>query len=302
MRVTDRRTFFTQATAGAFGLGGAALTGAPPGPALPSVPLGDKRVTRLIAGGNPIAGFSHSTLRLSELMVRYFTVERTTEFLLHCEAEGINTFQSSYTPVVRDALRAVRERGSKIQYLCLSSDRPQISFQDILAVKPMAICHHGVDTDRLMRAGQQEKIRDYLRKVHDAGLPVGVSTHLPDNLARVEDGNWGNDFYMTCCYQVTRPAEDIKARMGDDVLGETYLTSDPVKMLARVRQIKKTCLAFKILAAGRLCGSKASIEKAFEFAYANIKPADAVIVGMFPILSDEVKEDSDLARKYGQAG
>ena len=42
-------------------------------------------------------------------MVKYFTVERTTEFLLHLEEEGIDTFQSSWAPTVRDALRAARE-------------------------------------------------------------------------------------------------------------------------------------------------------------------------------------------------
>lgn len=270
---------------------------APAAGMLPTVPLANRKVTRLIAGGNPIAGFSHMSLRLSQLMLQYFTVERTTEFILKCEAEGINTLQTSFTPVVRDALRAARERGSKIQYLCLSSDRPTLKFQDILDVKPIAICHHGVDTDRLMRAGQMQKIRDYVNKVHDAGLPAGVSTHNPDHLARIEDAGWDNAFYMTCCYDIYRPAEEIKARMGDGILGEVYLASDPARMLARVRQIKKTCLAFKILAAGRQCGSRQSLESAFRFAYANMKPNDAAIVGMFPVLSDEVKEDAEIARK-----
>ncbi len=285
----ERRTFLTSVTMAA---------AAPASDALPAVALANRKITRLIAGGNPIAGFSHQSLRLSQLMLQYFTVERTTEFILKCEAEGINTLQTSFTPVVRDALRAARERGSKIQYLCLSSDRPTLKFQDILDIKPIAICHHGVDTDRAMRAGQAQKIRDYVNKVHDAGLPAGVSTHNPDHLARIEDGNWGNDFYMTCCYDIYRPAAELKERVGDDILGEVYLASDPARMLARVRQIKKTCLAFKILAAGRRCDSRQSLENAFRFVYSNIKPGDAAIVGMFPILTDEVKEDATLARKF----
>lgn len=301
MRFTDRREFLTASLLGA---AGAAHLAASPEAAktLPAVRLADKKVTRLIAGGNPIAGFSHSSLRLSELMLKYFTVERTTEFLLRCEAEGINTWQCSYTPVARDALRAARERGSKIQYICLTSDRPTVSFQDVLALKPIAICHHGVDTDRLMAAGQAEKVHDFLKRVHDAGLPAGVSTHNPDNLARVEDSGWQADFYMTCFYNLYRPMEQIKSRLGDELLGELYFASDPKRMTERVRQIGKTCLAFKILAAGRLCGNKASVERAFEFAYANIKPTDGVIVGMFPILFDEIEEDASLARKHAKAG
>ena len=86
--------------------------------------------------------------------------------------------------------------------------------------------------------------------------------------------------------------------LADQVLGELFLASDPVRMTARVRAVAKPCLAFKILAAGRLSGTPAGVERAFEFAYRNIKPSDGVIVGMFPVFHDEVREDADLARKF----
>src|SRR6266542_34175 len=90
---------------------------------LATIALGSRRVSRLIAGANPINGFSHATVRLSDLMVQYFTLERTTEFILHCERQGITTWQTSYSPKVRDALRAARERGSKIQVIMLTSGK-----------------------------------------------------------------------------------------------------------------------------------------------------------------------------------
>ena len=86
--------------------------------------------------------------------------------------------------------------------------------------------------------------------------------------------------------------------MGDDPLGETYLASEPVRMAAQIRRVRKPCLAFKILAAGRLCSSLKSIEQAFRFAYANIKPIDAVIAGFYPVFHDEVAEDCELARRF----
>ena len=64
-----------------------------------------------------------------------------------------------------------------------------------------------------------------------------------------------------------------------------------------IRQTKKTCLAFKVLAAGRLADSPQKLEKAFRFAYANIKPQDAVIVGMYPRFKDEIHENTDLVRR-----
>ena len=73
-------------------------------------------------------------------------------------------------------------------------------------------------------------------------------------------------------------------------------------MAAVIRKVSRPCLAFKILAAGRMCGSRATLENAFEFAFANIKKTDAVIVGMFPILTDEIAEDAALARKCSRLG
>ena len=269
---------------------------------LATIALGSRRVSRLIAGANPINGYSHATVRLSDLMVQYFTLERTTEFILHCEKQGITTWQTSYSTKVRDALRAARERGSKIQVIMLTSGKQLDVFDEILAMKPIAIVHHGNVTDTHFLMGKPEVVRDYVKRVHDAGFVAGVSTHNPDVLARIEDSGWENDFYMTCLYNVSRTQDELKKMVGDAPLGELFLASDPQRMTARVREIKKPCLAFKILAAGRVSGTAAGVEKAFEFAYRNIKPTDGVIVGMFPVLHDEVKQDADLARRFGGRG
>ncbi len=256
-------------------------------------------VTRLVAGYNPIGGHSHSTRKLAQHMRSYFTVGRTADFLLHCEEEGINTWQGDYTEEVRDALRAARDRGSKMQWICLTSER-HANLKEALALKPIAVVHHGGVTDRMFHDGEPEKAHDFVKKVHDAGVLAGISTHNPDHLAKVEDAGWENEFYMTCFYNITRPVEEIQKRVGDRVVGELYLASDPLKMTERIRQVKRPCLAFKILAAGRLCKNKVSVERAFAYAYANIKSTDAVIVGMYPVFSDEVQEDADLARKYAR--
>ena len=68
------------------------------------------------------------------------------------------------------------------------------------------------------------------------------------------------------------------------------MEKDPERMCRIIRQTKKPCLAFKLLAAGRAAGSPAALERAYTFAYSNIKPGDAAIVGMFPKFKDEVKE------------
>ena len=279
-------------------LASAAARVEPSAPLLPTVALGEKRVTRLIAGSNPINGYAHSTQRMSELMVQYFTVERTTEFLLHCERQGINTWQSSYSAKVRDALLGAREKGSRIQFICLTSGRHKESLEDVLALDPIGIVHHGGVTDTLFHSGKPELIHEYIKRVKDRGVPAGISTHNPDFLARLEDSGWEHDFYMTCVYNVTRTKEELQQMVGDQPLGELFLAGDRERMLRRVREVRRPCLAFKILGAGRLCDTAAKVDDAFAFAYQNIKPGDGAIVGLFPVLFDEVQQDAALARKY----
>lgn len=268
-------------------------------PLLPTIKIGAKTITRLIAGSNPVQGYSHSTQNLARHMMEYFTVERTAGFLMHCEEVGVNTFQASYSDKVRDALRLAWERGSKIQWICLTSDAPgHAPLEKALPLKPIAVVHHGVTTDNLFREGKADTVHDYVKKVHGLGLLAGVSTHNPKNVWAAEEAGWENDFFMTCFYNVVRTDEEIKRELGAVPLGELFLPDDPKAMIETIRQSRKPCLGFKILAAGRLCWNPYSVQQAFAFAFRNIKPSDGVIVGMYPRFKDEPQENALLTRKY----
>ena len=69
-------------------------------------------------------------------------------------------------------------------------------------------------------------------------------------------------------------------------------------MWQTMRQTPKPCLAFKILAAGRLCEKQETVEKAFEQTLAHIKPTDAIIVGMYPEYEDQVALNAEYTRRY----
>jgi len=73
-------------------------------------------------------------------------------------------------------------------------------------------------------------------------------------------------------------------------------------MTAIIRILNKPCLAFKILAAGRKCDSENAVGNAFRYAFENIKATDAVIVGMFPRDTDQVRENVNHTLKYGMSG
>ena len=122
---------------------------------------------------------------------------------------------------------------------------------------------------------------------------------------------------MTCVYQWGRTKEDFEQLAGDrrDLLpietytmhtremkvSEVFLSGDPPKMFKVIRQVSKPCLAYKILAAGRRCETPEFVEEAFKEAFENIKPTDAVIVGMYDRYSDQAAENAALVCKYGSA-
>lgn len=294
----ERRRFLR--AMGVSGVAGAASAG--PQGALPTIPLGKHEVTRLIAGYNPIGGYSHSVPKLSAIMRSWFTRDRVVEYLLNCERNGINTWQASIDQKAFEALRMAREAGLKMQWMCLMPDVDEAQWKQVLALRPLAVVHHGEQTDRLYRTGAAAKIADFVHKAHDYGVMAGISSHVPEHIARCEDSAWTHDFYMTCFYNIRRDPETVRAGMGDLPVDELYLTRDPERMTDVVRQVKRTCLGFKIFAAGRLCGSRGAVAKAMRFAYGNIKPGDGVIVGMFPMLTDEVAEDAAIAREILQGG
>jgi hypothetical protein len=308
----SRRDFMKGAMVAAAGLTAAPLVPAQTPPELPTVALGSHRVTRLISGGNPLIGGSHFNKLLGDLMREYFTDQQVVKYLLACEKAGINTWQSSYPDAVQRQFPMIRDAGCTMQWICLAdpwnmnkslsrSDNaidPKVLIQGAMQcaslaakVKPIGMAHHGGATDLLWAAGAINLVRDYLNHVHDLGFPAGVSTHNPAVIDALESKGWPIDFYMGCFYRVSRTQEDFQKDFGILPVGETYIAADPDRMTKALRQAKRVCLGFKILAAGRRTGSPEQVRECFTYAFKNLKPGDAVIVGMFPKFSDQITEN-----------
>jgi hypothetical protein len=112
----------------------------------------------------------------------------------------------------------------------------------------------------------------------------------------VESQGWDVDFYAGCVYNLTRTEDEWRKALGGELIempSEIYLQSDPARMYAFVRQTRKPCFVYKILAAGRV--SERAMDQAFKTAYDSIKPTDGVFVGMFPRVKDEVRENAERA-------
>jgi hypothetical protein len=269
-------------------------------------------VTRFIVGSNPLYGYSHFNRQYDQHMLEWFTDERIVELLLGCEQAGINTWQASFNHSMTRQFPKIRDAGCKIQFVCLAASwhfdeklprTPDAVLEGTIkcaqaAAKfnPVGIAFHGWATDMLFRAGKIDVLRSYVNAVHDLGVPAGISTHNPVILAALEEKDFGNDFYMASLHYLSRRPEDWQRDIGTQPVGEVYVSTDPPKMCEAVRKVGRPCLVYKVLAAGRKCGSPEEIRSAFEFAYKNIKPADACIIGLYPRYSDQIGEDTRMVR------
>jgi hypothetical protein len=296
--ILSSRRRFLRNSAGALAVT-RAVSGETAGAPLPKVRFGRTEVTRLIIGSNPLYGYSHFNSLLSRMMREWMTQDRRIEILHRCEKAGINTWQVHYSEEAMEDFRRYRSEGGRMNLLILGMGKMMTDVQvikDVAKLNPIGIAHHGNMTDDRFRAGEMDKVRDFCKAVRDTGVPVGVSTHNPAVVAAIEDQGWDIDYYMTCMYRITRMPEEARTEFGEAPLGEIYMERDPERMCAMVRQTKRTCFAFKLLGAGRSTNNPEHVERAFRSVLGNIKPQDAVIVGMFPRYKDQVSENAALVR------
>lgn len=286
-------------TAAGLALAGKSATGA--APLLPTVKLGKYEITRLIVGSNTFNGYSYSLPSLDLHMRDWFTPENVCKVLRMAEQNGINTHQFSYHPRAMSDFKKFQEEGGKLQWFLLGGGvmKDDLSLIPQAAkLGPIGIVHHGGVTDQRFRAGEHGKVQEFLKRVRDTGVMAGMSSHRPRNIEYAEEKNWDIDFYMACFHQLSRPKEELKKMLPELPIGKAvFLEGDPARMCKVIQETRKPCLAFKILGAGRSAEGREDLEKAIKFAFDNIKPYDAAIVGMYPRFKDEVKENAEIVRR-----
>ncbi|HEX30303.1 TPA: hypothetical protein ENG04_09510 [Candidatus Poribacteria bacterium] len=255
---------------------------------LPKVKLGEHEITRLIIGGNPFSGHSHVSGEMSRDMINYYTVDKIKETLRECERLGINTLLARGDNHIMRMLNEYRLEGGSIQWIAQTAPErasTRSNIRQIASYEPIAIYHHGGATDRLFKAGKLDEVNDHLKFIHDLGLTAGLGTHDPDVVRYAEEHGFELDFYMISFYNLTER-------------GEVYLPEDREAACRVIREVDKTCLAFKIMAA-----SRNDPVEAFRYAFENIKSKDAVVVGMFTKYKpDMIRQNVELTLKFAGGG
>jgi hypothetical protein len=267
---------------------------------LPQIQFGNYCLSRLIAGANTINGGSHLSRFVNAQMKRYFSPEQVQAFFAHCQELGINTFQSGRGNL--DAYTQYLDQGGDLHFLSLWRDNPDkpTELDELVSAGTIGVFHHGEVTDVMWKEGRIDEVREACKVIRDSGAMVGVSTHIPDVVDHIVSEDWDVDTFMCCVYERHRTREELKALLGRVPIPvkEVYLEEDPPRMFAAMRKTDKPCLAFKILAAGRLCDKPEWVEAAFKATFEQIKANDAVIVGMYPEYEDQVAINAEYVRRF----
>ncbi len=301
----SRRDFIQSGAALAAGITGLASPsrahqGAAPAPAdiqVPKMKFGGAEISRLVIGVNPFYGFSHYNRNFDDSMREWYTPERVCEVLHRAGSYGINAYNYYHSErAFADWSRFVAEGGRMhlIPQVGANADAAML----VKTLRPLGLQRQGEVVDDAWQAGRMDTVREWCKKVRDMGVLVGVGTHIPEVIARIEEESWDVDFYAGCVYARRRTVEEWKKVLGGEIMEmprDIYMVSDPPRMYRVMRQTTKPCFAFKILAAGRI--DAAGIEKAFRSAFESIKPYDGVYAGMFPKFRDEVRINAEIVHR-----
>jgi len=251
---------------------------------LPAVPFGPHRITRLIVGGNPFVANSHFSAEMNADMRDFFTPEQVVRTLQSCEAAGINTFQGrgDYHRVLY-WLEMFRREGGRLNFIAQTASEMHDIHQNIRVIAAhgaIGIYFHGSMSDRLWNEGRIGQALDYLKTMRDTGVRVGFASHIPEVFDYVESKGWDLDFYMVPFYNLSRkPAPN--AATGGAYAEEVFSEEDSPVFCRFIRSTPRQVLAYKVLGAGRHCVDQEAVRSRLAWTYANIKPGDCVVLGMF---------------------
>jgi len=299
----SRRRFLEGAAAAAAGTAvglGSPAAAAQEKARLPTTRIGGHEFSRLIVGANPFNAGSHLSVFVDRQMRAYYTPEQILKTLRRCRQVGITCWQA--VPGNLGLYRRLVGGGCPMHFIVIAhGDEAEI--QHLRDGGCIGIAHHGEVTDTLFKQGRLDRVNEYLKRVRDAGLLVGVSTHMPEVVDWIESKGWDLDYYMTCVYERHRSGEALKRLLGHVPLPprEVYLQDDPPRMFKAMRGTRRPCLAFKILAAGRLSDRKEWVERAFRDTFSSIKPTDGIIVGIYDRYSDQPADCAALVRRFAGA-
>ena len=272
---------------------------------LPMGKIGNIEISRLILGGNLIAGYAHARdlIYVSELLKTYNTDGKITETLQLAEKHGVNTIVIPYN-VMNKIHKYNQQQGGNMQSIVQIYPRSRRKMSDINSNIDFAI-QNGATTmyieggigDYLVQNGKLDVIANTLDYIKAQGLLAGIGSHAIEVPIACEEAGLNPDYYVKTLhpdnYWSAHPRDkripyelDRRRHPEHDRYHDNIYDLFPEKTIEFMKSMEKPWIAFKVLAAGAL-HPKAGFRYAFE------NGADFICVGMFDF---QIREDVTIAK------
>lgn len=262
---------------------------------IPTGKIGSVQIGRLIIGGNQFSGWSHSRdlKYLRELFTAYSTEEKIMDTLRICEEMGVNTIITASSGYLN---KYWKERGGRIQWIAQVHPKANDLTSDIKrAIDNGAVGAYvqGGVGDSFVNNGRVDLLGKAVEFMKQNGIIAGIGGHSIEVIMASEKAGINNDFYMKTLhhgnYWSATPKEDrIEFNVDSGSLNDhdNIWSITPEKTIEFMKTVKKSWIAFKVLAAG-------AIHPKSGFRYAFENGADFVCAGMFDF---QVREDAIIAK------
>ena len=265
--------------------------------------IGKHEISRLIAGGNLIGGWSHARdlIYTDTLFKAYNTEQKVYETLILAEQAGINTINigftsnpllAKYKKMTGSKIKVITQVGPKLDNNTLSKIGSHTDKKLYFEFIDKAI-DYGVDIiqvqgnwcDWLVRDNKIEVIHEMMEHIRQQGYTAGLAAHSVESLIACADQGIIPDYYMKTMhhdqYWSAHPREN---RVPFEVDGKNHLDHNrfhnnmfclfPERTIEFVSKATVPIMGFKVLAAGAI-----EPKDGFKWAYDN--GADFICVGMF---------------------
>lgn len=238
--------------------------------------IGSLTVSRLIAGSNPISGFSHGGSTRSEQMLNYFTMARAKALLRDCESCGVTAMAARCDAFIVRLFKEHWAEGGTVRWIAQTAPEhrdPKRNVAMALSSGAAAVFIHGGEVDRMIDADEQSRLAQLVDQVRAAGKPVGAASHRPENLLLLQTEGVRLDFFLPCLYRL----DGYKGDRQTDLSGETFSHDNRAAALRVLRQLNAPCIVYKVLGAGRL-----SLTDGLADVLPALRSTDGLLMGFYP--------------------
>ena len=282
------------------------------------VPMGkikDAEISRVIPGGNLVAGFAHARdlIYVSTWIKNYFTDEKVIETLWLYEACGINTTIMRTDEQTIRILKEFWRRGGKIQWLAQTypKDEDLSNIQIAIDNGAMGAFVMGNIADKLVYNNKMDFLAKPIEFIRSQGLIAGTAAHSINLQKRCLEYGIEPDFFMKTMHHDQYWSAHPKENRNEYIVNAVGNSLDHNQQHDNIwcvdaedtAEFFKTSeipwIAYKIMAAG-------AIKPADGFRYAFENGADFTCVGMFDfqvidnanIVQDTINSNLKRERKW----